>query len=118
MEFVIKNELITVIELQEFEQKLGGFKLPKDYIEHMLKYNGGGVYDDYVWNEDSSIEFLYFYPIKFENNNMESALISREDVLPESDIYIGAIRGGSLCMSLGENYGAIYVFYSDGERVD
>lgn len=40
MEFEIENELITVVELQDFEQKLEGLKLPKDYIDHMLKYNG------------------------------------------------------------------------------
>jgi len=49
---------------------------------------------------------------------MESGLIAKEDVLPQSDIYIGYTLTGPICMSLGENYGAIYVLYSDGERVD
>lgn len=118
MNFEIENELITFEELNTFEQKLSGFKLPQDYKEHMLKYNGGGVDETYVWYNDPDIEFLYFYPIKFEDENMESALIDREGVLPESDIYFGAIRGGALCMTLTGNTGLIYVLYSDGERID
>ena len=118
IEFRIENELITQIELEEFEQKLNGLKLPDDYKQHMLQYNGGGTIEDYIYGDMEDIHFFGFLPIKHEDHNMESSLIARTDVLPESDIYIGDIRGGSLCMSLGKDHGAIYAFFSDGERID
>lgn len=119
MEFEIENELITIVELGEFEQKLDGLELPLDYKQHMLKYNGGTTIESYTYNhKNESIDFYYFLPIKFGSDTMESSLVARENVLPKEDIYIGAILGGALCMSLGKNYGAIYAFYSDGERID
>lgn len=118
IQFEIENELISSTELQEFETKLNGLKLPEDYKKHMLKYNGGITVENYVWNKDENIIFMYFSPIKYGDWTMEERYsVDRIDVLPKNDIYIGEIRGGSLCMSLGENHGAIYAFYSDGERV-
>ncbi len=88
VEFRTRNELITQEELEAFEQKLDGWKLPEDYKEHMLKYNGGGTIEDYEWNTDENIQFSNFRPIKYGSMTMESGLIAREDVLPENDIYI------------------------------
>ncbi|GGG23214.1 hypothetical protein GCM10011344_24940 [Dokdonia pacifica] len=118
IQFEIENELITQEELEEFEQQLDGLKLPEDYKAHMLKYNGGITIEDYICGDNENIKFMYFLPIKYGSDTMENSLIAREDVLPINDIYIGAVRGGELCMSLGENNGSIYVFYSDGERID
>ena len=118
VEFRTRNELITQEELETFEEQLDGLKLPEDYKAHMLKYNGGGTIEDYEWNTDENIQFSNFRPIKYGSMTMELGLIARENVLPENDIYIGRITGGSICMSLGENNGSIYVLYSDGERID
>lgn len=118
IEFKTRNELITNFELKEFEQKLNGLKLPEDYKKHMLKYNGGGANEDYAWNSNDKFEFASFHPIKYGSSTMENGLIARNNVLPETDIYIGYILTGSLCMSLGENHGAIYAFFSDGERIN
>lgn len=120
IEFEIENELITQKEIEDFERKLNGLKLPNDYKEHMLKYNGGGTLEFYEWHKDDDVQFLYFLPMKFEDNNMENALIAKENVLPKTDIFIGAIRGGKLCMSLTKKggKGVIYAFFPDGERLD
>jgi hypothetical protein len=120
IQFEIENELITDKEINDFEKKLKGFKLPDDYKGHMLKYNGGVTLEFYEWYKDDEVQFLYFLPLKFEDNNMENALISKEGILPESDIFIGSIRGGKLCMSLARNgdKGSVYAFFSDGEKLD
>ena len=98
---------------------MNGLKLTEDYKKHMLQYNGGETIGDYIFDSDDNIEFASFHPIKYGSSTMESGLISKTDVLPENDVYIGyALAGGYLCMSLGEKHGAIYVFYSDGERID
>ncbi|WP_095074913.1 SMI1/KNR4 family protein [Tenacibaculum jejuense] len=87
IEFEIENELITEEELNNFEIKLNGLKLPDDYRNHMLKYNGGGTLEFYEWYLDDDIKFSYFLPIKFEDDNMENALVAKENILPKTDIY-------------------------------
>ena len=108
--------------MEAFEDLLikENLSLPEDYKKHMLKYNGGSTDDPCEWHLDSRVEFFEFTPIKYGDYTMEkSFLISRRGVLPKKDIYIGRILGGNLCMSLSEeNHGSIYVFYSDGERID
>ena len=85
----------------------------------MLKYNDGGIIEDYAFNSNEDYELASFSPIKYGLNTMESGLIAKEDVLPKSDIYIqGYTVTGSICMSLNENNGSIYVFYSDDERIN
>lgn len=118
IKFKTEEELITEIELEEFEQKLNGLKLPEDYKQHMLKYNGSWTEERYSFKGDGEHVFSSFHPIKYGSSTMENGLIAREDVLPESDIYIGYTVTGLLCMSLGKNHGAIYAFFSDGERID
>ncbi|MGB0881097.1 MAG: SMI1/KNR4 family protein [Polaribacter sp.] len=122
VKFEREEKKISPKELEAFEELLikKDLKLPEDYKKHMLKYNGGSPDDSCEWHLDSRVEFFDFTSIKYGDYTMEEKfLISRRDVLPESDIYIGDILGGHLCMSLSkENHGAIYAFFPDGERID
>lgn len=111
--FKTENQLITPEELNEFETEIG-LSLPDDYKEHMLKCNGGSPhsYDFYFGVPDDGINLSYFYPIKYGT----SSLVEKEDYLPEKYISIGKTQTGYLAMSLHEeNYGSIFVHYSEVE---
>ncbi|RBW59439.1 hypothetical protein DS884_06785 [Tenacibaculum sp. E3R01] len=121
MEFIPADKLINKDELIEFEYGLNGLKLPDDYKKHMLRYNGGETDEIYLWKLNEEIEFHDLNPIKYGYGTMEERFkIDRVEVLPESDIFIGVIRGGDICISLTEagSYGSVYIIYSDGKRIN
>ena len=115
MKFKLKNEKITVKEFNDFENLLDDLKLPIDYKQHMLDYNGGYPEGDYVCfkHPERVIKVDYLHPIKYADSTMEYYLMMR-NVLPSNQIEIGSIRGGSICVSLDESdYGSISIYYED-----
>ncbi|KAB1158918.1 SMI1/KNR4 family protein [Tenacibaculum aiptasiae] len=112
MNFKTKFEKITQLELNEFELLLDGLKLPEDYKQHLLQYNGGYPDGDYVCfkHPNKIIHLEYFHAVK---SGLEEYLFLR-NVLPKGQISIGAIPGGRISISLDEvSYGSIYISYED-----
>ncbi|WP_196885408.1 SMI1/KNR4 family protein [Aureivirga sp. CE67] len=124
--FYRTKELITSDDLKEFEQKLNGLRLPEDFKQFMLIYNGGSTRELYSikiddHEDEDDIPFDGIDPLRDNTQyglSLEDSLENRVGVLPETDIYIGSVLGGSLCMSLGAKHGSIYAFYADEERID
>ncbi|CAL2080627.1 SMI1/KNR4 family protein [Tenacibaculum sp. 190524A05c] len=107
---------ISTIELEELE-KLIGARLPSDYKEHMLKFNGGKVpHDkDYIINYNNQDFFLSgFYTLKHGVSNIEDYYNNKHSFLYPKLLPIGVIVGGYLALGYKEeNYGEVYVYFSD-----
>ena len=117
MKFEIENEKITLDEFNRFEKLLGDLKLPNDYKDHMLNYNGGSVPFDYDYifsyqddnNEFIEAKFIRFYSLERVKLTYEK---KHEFLFPKL-LTIGLIEGGYLAMGYTQNnYGEIFVFFS------
>ncbi|WP_227871732.1 SMI1/KNR4 family protein [Flavobacterium kingsejongi] len=103
---------MTPEELNKFELEIE-LSLPEDYKAHMLKYNGGTPlsYYFYFGEPEDGIRLSYFFSIEYG-----ALLVEKQDYLPKMHISIGKTETGYLSMSLDEeNFGAIYVYYSEVE---
>lgn len=113
-----------MIELEETEQTINleditlfesnnKIVLPRSYINHVLKFNGGyPVYETYF----KEYSFEGFTPIKFGDYHIEKRIKNLDKFLSNDHIPIGDCNGGILLMCLNENeYGRIYVTFSDGQ---
>lgn len=119
MKYKSKAENISIEDIKQVEKSLK-IKLPQDYINHMLEYNGIDPKGNYyfrpnIWNNE--IYFSYTLPIKYGTDIFEDANLDDElEDYPEMQITIGVTYTGDLSMSLKKGeYGSIYVYYSDGE---
>lgn len=113
------SESLSLELLQKIEKDYN-IKLPLDYKNFMLEYNGITPLKDYYYQPsiwEDQINFFYILPIKHGNYIFEEAnLIGYLKDYPENHISIGRTRTGSLSMSMKKgDHGSIYVYYSDGE---
>ncbi|WP_053332514.1 SMI1/KNR4 family protein [Candidatus Jidaibacter acanthamoebae] len=122
---------ITIEEILEAEGTIGA-KLPSDYVEHLLKYNGGHpdkdcyplleplpYYNRITKAEAKSYdsEIAWFYAIHDgEYSNLLREYKFDGDRLPKGLIAIGRNSFGDLiCMSVGMgNYGKVYFWTLEG----
>ena len=108
------EQKLTEQDLQEFETLIGN-RLPQDYKNHMLIYNGG--YPDaesaYFGNIDNDICLSSLHHLKGNDDDLLIDMHKTYDRLPNG-IHIGYILGGGLSMSLEPNeHGSIYIHYSE-----
>jgi hypothetical protein len=103
------------------EQKYN-IKLPQDYIEFLLKYNGGDVtLDDesgiYVKDlqEDIHVDVLFGINTGYDNANIETWMIDYSNELPSDTIIIGDSyeHGFILILCSGKDAG---IYYWDDTR--
>lgn len=116
---------INLQEIREFEQLIDA-KLPEDYIEHLLKYNGGrpDKEDCYDFIEPIDEKELYggihyFYAL-YEGDicNLVKEYQSFIGRIPHEMIPIAAVGSESnqICLGISGNYyGKIYYWVSDWE---
>ncbi|WP_039455474.1 SMI1/KNR4 family protein [Candidatus Jidaibacter acanthamoebae] len=122
---------ITVDEILAAEETIGA-KLPSDYVEHLLKYNGGHPdkdcyplleaipYYNRITKAEAksfSAEIAWFYAIHDgEYSNLLREYKFDGDRLPKGLIAIGKSSGGNLiCISVGlRNYGKVYFWDHKG----
>ena len=105
-----KQQEITSAELENFEAKYG-YKLPQNYKELMLKYNGGHPERRY-FNETR----VYFTPIKYGAVTMEKILdVTDNELLPTG--YFPFAQGGEsmFCFDTTKSDSKIYRIDEDGE---
>lgn len=121
MEFLYSQQKLSILELEEFEQKFK-IKLPQGYKNFILQYNGGQPKP----NMSFGIRVHMFQSIKYYetfNNTVEDTiemLQILEQVLPEHLFPFAHDEGGNqLCISLSEDdYGSVYMCYFDyGEPI-
>ena len=114
MEFENTKEAITLEDLNKFESEYKVL-LPESYKIHLLKYNGGfPVLEMYFGKFNIPIDS--FLPLKYGAQTIEKAIKSLENVLNKGEIPFARTTSGTIFMSLREeNYGFIYVAYSDWE---
>ena len=119
MKFTSKEKDLTPSELIELE-KLYSIKLPKSYKEFMIKNNGMRPLREYffkpeIWDND--IEIFNIFSIKYGSSTFEKYNINIGlGDYPEGKVTIGRSRTGNFSMSVKkDDYGSIYVYYSDGE---
>ncbi|SEC37900.1 SMI1 / KNR4 family (SUKH-1) [Tenacibaculum sp. MAR_2009_124] len=114
-----EEKLISESEILNLELEYG-ISLPEDYKEKILEMNGfSSTVDLYFKPEewDDEIEFFNVFSIKYGSSTFEK--YNTKDCLndyPEGKISIGRSRTGNFSMSVKkDDYGSIYVYYSDGE---
>lgn len=103
---------ISKADIQRIEQLIGS-KLPNDYKNHMMNYNGGSVplWKNYYFEfQDDSITLGRFHTI----SSLENYFNKRLSFLYPKLLSIGSVNGGSLAIGYqNENFGNIYVYFSD-----
>lgn len=111
---------ITIEEIRKIEE-LFGFKLPIDYINFMLKYNGGRPIPDAFWLGDdpediSGIHTFYSLNIETKSGNLLEAIKVLNGRMPKGIFPIAFTdTGDCVCLDLNkENYGKVY--WWDHER--
>jgi SMI1 / KNR4 family (SUKH-1) len=113
------SQKITLEELNTFETFIG-MKLPEDYRQHMLTYNGGLVEEDNIEHKnykEGGRGISSFYPIKYGYDVMEEVFEDLNGVIPEGYLGIGnSDNGGYILISLNKDtYGKTIIMYSDGD---
>lgn len=115
---------ITVEEFEEFENLIG-LKLPKDYKDFILEYNGGIVNE---WEFVKHINYpkgeqgiVRLFSIKYGFGGMESLYRTYFDLLPKGYITIGiTYSSGNIIISLNndETYGNIKEWIDEEHILD
>jgi hypothetical protein len=113
------SQKITLDELKTFETFIR-MKLPEDYRQHMLNFNGGEIEEDNVEHKnykEGGRGISYFYPIKYGYDTMEEVFEDLNGVIPEGYLTIGkSDNGGYILISLNtDSYGKTVLMYSDGD---
>ena len=83
------NDKISKNDIVLFENKWN-LKIPKDYKNFLLKFNGGEAYPEYFpEKKETTHRLLYFLDL----NEMESYYEREFELIPENFIVIGIIDG-------------------------
>lgn len=109
-------------------ESLIGTKLPEDYVNHMLKYNGGYVpliESDYLYIEKDKNRVLHFtsfksikhgYGDKNEEGTVDEFYKLYHPLWYPKLLVIGSMDCGVISMGIvEENYGQIFFNYSEEE---
>lgn len=116
---IIGFKNLSVKQLRSFEEEIG-FKLPKDYIEFLIEYNGGtfGEKDGYIYvpSINEYVLFDVFYRVLSEDSTLDDDELSlqcwyneyKED-LPSNTIIIACDAGGGMfILSMDDNNQGVY----------
>lgn len=112
------NEKININEIREFEGQYV-LSLPEQYIDFLLKYNGG--YPEASTFKISDVEgesvVNKFYGIGDMKGNLAKVFEFLDGELPEGFISIGSDPGGNeICIGVSKEYfGKIYFWMHDME---
>lgn len=115
------NEKITINEIREFQEQYG-IRLPDQYIDFLLKYNGG--YPEAstfkISNEEGESVVNKFYGIGDMKGSLAKVFEVLDGELPEGFISIGSDPGGNeICIGIDMKYfGKIYFWVHDIESVE
>lgn len=79
IEFRKTEQPLSLSDINEFEKLIKG-KLPEDFKNHYLKYNGG--YPNANWSEglELNIPFEFFLSIKYGENTIEKELLTLNNI--------------------------------------
>lgn len=123
IKIIESKESTNIEEIRKFE-KLIGAELPKDYVDFILRYNGGHpIADTYDLiepiNENetfSGIEWFYPFGEQYKNNVIRYYSLFK-DRLPNDFIRIASAScGNDICICVrGENYGKVYLWDHENE---
>ena len=120
-------KVIYIDEIEKFEEKIDA-KLPKDYVEFLLKYNGGRPKQDAYNNmiepinsqiDGGAVSWFYTLAEDYHYNLFKNYQIF-ENRMPKELIPIGDDGGGNqICLAVGgDNYGKVYFWDHDWENDD
>lgn len=116
----------NVTEIKEFEDFIEA-KLPKDYIEHLLKYNGGRSEEDcYPFIElpalDDTIGDIHYFYALYEGDlsNLKKKYDVFKGRVPNEMISIASDAcGNQICLGIREPYyGKVYIWDHELEAAD
>ncbi|MFC9711523.1 SMI1/KNR4 family protein [Paenibacillus sp. NPDC056933] len=113
-----ENEKITINDIREFEGEYV-LKLPEQYVDFLLRYNGGYPEKSTFKISDEEGESVVnkFYGIGNMKGNLGKVFEVLDGELPEGFISIANDPGGNeICIGTGERYfGEIYFWMHDME---
>ncbi|QLG39188.1 SMI1/KNR4 family protein [Paenibacillus sp. FSL W7-1088] len=112
------NEKITINDINEFEGKYD-LKLPEQYVDFLLKFNGGypQVSTFKISDEEGESVVNKFYGIGDMKGNLSKVFEVLDGELPEGFISIASDPGGNeICIGTSEKYfGKVYLWMHDME---
>jgi hypothetical protein len=120
--FSNSGKKINLSDIKDFQNKFK-LNLPNEYIDFLLKYNGGIPNSVYFLEDDSDVVINFFLSLGREEFNIEEYYIDMvieqknipNDILPIAEDAFGNI----ICISCREtDYGKIYFWdHEDGESL-
>jgi hypothetical protein len=106
--FRLSKKQLTRQDINDFEEN-SGIKLPEDFINHYLQFNGGFPNANWSNGIKFNLPLFYFFPIKHSGNTVEKILqeLKLTDLLPFAMNKIMRY----FCLGTGkDNYGKIFYF--------
>ena len=118
--FINSAEPIKPEDVTNLQQKYS-LSFSKDYIELILRYNGGRPSRTLYESDNESLIFSELFPIKNASYTIENAILKfkiDDKIIPDYLIPIGADPADNLiCLSQdAKNYGSIYVWVHDSGK--
>jgi len=112
------SKVLLMEDIIEIESKLN-VKLPKQLVNHYLKYNGGIPEKSFFYSEEADIEISVstFLPIKYDNGlnpTLERNYLFFKDngIIPQEYVPFALDWGGNLCC-INLSSGQIVVIWLD-----
>ncbi len=108
-------------EAIEFFQRVIGVKLPKPYVDFLLRYNGGYPSPDTFkiadWNNASSVHAFYKINSKQSYDDLLECHHTFSERIPSSFLTIASDPGGNqICLAVsGSDYGKVYYWDHENE---
>jgi hypothetical protein len=117
LEISLSEKKLEIAELDAFEQQFK-LKLPAEYKDFILQFNGGKPNKDRFSTQNGKIWVDFFDAIKYGDYPLEETLKTMklyEQILPEHLFPIGYDPGGNqICISLAEvDYGTMFMWYAN-----
>ncbi|WP_348715703.1 SMI1/KNR4 family protein [Tenacibaculum sp. 190130A14a] len=115
MNFIRDDKRVNVEDLEKLELLISN-SLPKDYVQHMIEFNGGylasgGVKNYYYDNKCVSFGRLFDLDKVKDMFNVKHEFLVNQGILS-----IGSVVGGYIGMGYSHNnLGEVFVYYSDGK---
>lgn len=122
------HQQLTPTQIQEFETEFN-LKLPEDYKEFILQYNGGYPLENVFENEqEDEFDINSFFSIRNDFDVDSEGVMSSKYIIDTHQIIeqnipnhlypFGNTPGNqTYCISLAKyDYGSIYIYYLDGRK--
>ena len=107
------GKLLNISDIIQLEKRIK-LKLPKDYCEFLLEYNGGDPESNIIYFKGNSLSINYFFGLGVDSlYDLEKTYFQVKNRIPKYCIPICEVEGGNLLLL---NYKKSSIYFWDHEE--